>query len=177
MKHTQRRQSGERRMRRNRLVVHAVVLALCGCEARHIVLGRGDADAGTQSPVGTNAESQRESATGPTNSDAVPASSRDDGSSLSGTSAAVGSSGDDGSSNSDVCRDAYDRCMEEASGTMCQTLLINCRVALRDGGPPCSDVYPQCIALGYSVEDCERAAQVCEAGGEFEIDPPANSTL
>lgn len=195
MKHTQQRQLtpefgsvepqhtrtvgiGERRLGRIQFAAYAfVLLELLGCDPRPIVLGRGDVDAGTENGTNRRAESEHESSAASVTSSGELTSSHDDGLHGSGSSAPISSSVDDGASTSDVCRDAYTRCMEEASGTMCQTLLINCRVALPDGGPACSDVYPQCIALGYSVEDCQRAAETCEEGGEFVIVPPASSTL
>lgn len=158
-------------------------LVSVGCNPRDVLLGRGDSDAGTldssrpdrtSSTDGLETSSAPSTSAGTSRRSSAPSASSSAGSdsTTAGSGAAAGLS-----SAADVCDEAYTTCMTEGLGMVCQTLLIDCRISLPDGGPPCDEVFSRCVDFGYPEPECERAATVCEEGGEHSLGPQVDSTL
>jgi hypothetical protein len=168
---------GTRRVVSYSFVSYSVALfALFGCEPRDILLGRGHSDAGGARSL-TSEESVSVSVT------STPAAESSSSAAPSGgvpSSSAMNTNVDttlDGTSSlSDSCLEAQASCLEKTPGTMCQDVLILCRIGLPDGGPSCDNVYSECVDMGYSVEDCEHAAATCE-GEALLLGPDVDSTL
>lgn len=76
----------------------------------------------------------------------------------------------------DECSHGYMDCVEATPSAICQDVLILCRVALPDGGPPCEEVYSSCLDIGFPAADCEHAAQTCDET-RVELGPGVDSTL
>jgi hypothetical protein len=138
----------------------SVMLAALACNPRNIVLGRGEVDAGSTAVSSSFEPATAGSPSG--TSEVVASASNESGS--SGTAAA------DSRVASQLCQDVYTTCMTQGVGSLCHDVLIQCELTPPDGGTiDCEDVYPQCLALGYSEQDCERAAMLCEDGTVFEL--------
>lgn len=163
-----------------------VTMGLLGCESRDVVLGRGSRDSFSSDSFGsadaTSRELDRPEATSEALSVAVASTSSLESTSApselsSGDGRLTTSSTSEGNTSGDVCDDIYSKCADETPGVMCLDVLIFCRIVLPDGGPPCDEVYAQCVQMGYSEPDCEHAADTCEDGGGRILGPDVDSTL
>lgn len=167
------------------------LIAAVGCKSKSIVLGHGEVDSGA---MPTSRETDRDSTmplsstslegdvssqvpkpTPPTESSfALPNSASSESSGeRSGAQREAGTE-----PTGDMCEQAYATCRESnVPDSVCMTVLIDCRTALPDGGPPCQEVFTRCVDMGYPEQDCDRAATVCAEGGDYQLLPFVDASL
>lgn len=135
---------------------------LIGCESQRVLLGRGD-DSSTSSP-GTTSEELTASTTGVATLDDSRVST------IPSSEVSSGFSGD-------FCDAAFGECQDASAGLRCSDVLILCRFALPDGGPPCDALFTKCTEAGYPAPDCQHASDTCEQEGRVMLGPEVDSTL